>query len=476
MKNLNIYLDQREKLQKTWDFGVSTCHAPLLLRDDLQNHLKIIKQQCGFKYVRFHSVLNDDMETVQPDGSFNFDKAIAVYRNVLALGFTPFVEISSMPSALASADSYICEYKFRNAPPADWEKWKKLVTAFTSALTAAFGEKEVRNWYFEVWNEPDISFWSGTQEEYFKLYDITRNAVKSVCSAYRVGGPATSKTAWIGDFCDHVSNPSEFDDVEGIRCDFISSHAYPSDLAFLNSADGEVKLLEADVLSDLCTKARRVIDEKLGSEIPFIFGEWNSSAGPYAFNHDECNNAPFICKTVIELNNTVQGAIFWNASDIYEEGKFHYTPFHGGYGIVNVNDIPKSSFHAFRMLNQLSGEQLGCSFDAEKCSEHGAVAAIDNRYLRIIVWNYRQPGSEGKPLAFTFKGLPAGTVLDGEFILPGKGSAFETWCELGSPDYINRKFLDILEEASIPAKAVIPATQIIELAPGTMAMFSCKID
>ena len=234
MKNLNIYLDQREKLQKTWDFGVSTCHAPLLLRDDLQNQLKFIKQQCGFKYVRFHSVLNDDMETVQPDGSFNFDKAIAVYRNVLALGFTPFVEISSMPSALASADSYICEYKFRNAPPADWEKWKKLVTAFTSALTAAFGEKEVRNWYFEVWNEPDISFWSGTQEEYFKLYDITRNAVKSVCSAYRVGGPATSKTAWIGDFCDHVSNPSEFDDVEGIRCDFISSHAYPSDLAFLN--------------------------------------------------------------------------------------------------------------------------------------------------------------------------------------------------------------------------------------------------
>jgi hypothetical protein len=96
--------------------------------------------------------------------------------------------------------------------------------------------------------------------------------------------------------------------------------------------------------------------------------------------------------------------------------------------------------------------------------------------LRIIVWNYRQPGSEGKPLAFTFKGLPAGTVLDGEFILPGKGSAFETWCELGSPDYINRKFLDVLEEASIPAKAVIPATQTIELAPGTMAMFSCKID
>ena len=169
MKNLLIDLTQKEILNKIWNFGVNTCHAPLWLRNDLQQHMKTLRRECGFQYVRFHSVLNDDMQTVMPDGSFNFASALEVYRNIIALGMTPFVEISSMPSALASNDEYVCEYKFRSAPPADWMRWKKLITSFINAVTDEFGKEEVKKWYFEVWNEPDIPFWSGSKEEYFKL-------------------------------------------------------------------------------------------------------------------------------------------------------------------------------------------------------------------------------------------------------------------------------------------------------------------
>ena len=475
MKNLLIDLTQKETLNKIWNFGVNTCHAPLWLRNDLQQHMKTLRRDCGFQYVRFHSVLNDDMHTVMPDGSFNFAPAIEVYRNIITLGMTPFVEISSMPSALASNDEYVCEYKFRSAPPADWMRWKELITSFINAVTDEFGREEIKKWYFEVWNEPDIPFWSGTKEEYFKLYDITRNAVKSVCREYKVGGPATSKTAWIKDFCIHVSSPSEFDNDNTVRCDFVSSHAYPSDLAFLDGAEGEVELLEADLLLELCSAARRTIDEILSKDIPFIFGEWNSSAGPYAFNHDDCNNAPFIIKTMAELSDVVQASMYWNATDIYEESKFHYTPFHGCYGLLNVNDIPKSSFHAFRLLNQLSGERVKCSFDGEKSSEHGSIAAIDGSTLKILVWNYCQPGSDGENLVFKLQGLPERTPIKGEFILPGAGSAYETWRELGSPDYLNRKFFDELEKASIPETRELSSSQNIELPPGTAVMLSCAI-
>ena len=475
MKTLQIDASQRSKLNNIWNFGVNTCHAPLWLRSDLRSHLKCLKENCGFKYVRFHSVLNDDMDTVMPDGSFNFDKAIAVYRNILDLGMTPFIEVSSMPSALASNDEYVCEYKFRSAPPADWNRWKELMLSFVNALTAEFGKEEVKKWYFEVWNEPDIPFWSGSKEDYFKLYDITRNAVKSVCRDYRVGGPATSKTAWIDDFCTHVSKPTEFDNEDGIRCDFVSSHAYPSDLAFLDGADGDVVLLEADLLLDLCTKARNTIDSKLGKDVPFIFGEWNSSAGPYAFNHDDCNNAPFICKTMAELSSVAQASMYWNATDIYEESKFHYTPFHGGYGLLNVNDIPKASYHAFRLLNQLSGERVACAFDADKCSGHGAISAIEGDILRMLVWNYRQPESDGKVLTFKFNGIAQNTVIKGEFIQPHNGSAYETWRQLDSPDYLNRKSFDALEAAAIPMTKTLSADDEITLAPGTLAMFTCNI-
>lgn len=112
-----------------------------------------------------------------------------------------------MPGALARTEESVCHYRFRSAPPRDWRRWEELVEQFLYVLIERFGREELCRWYFEVWNEPDLPFWTGTQEEYFKLYDLSRAAIKRQDSRFRVGGPATSKTAWIADFCRHVSAP-----------------------------------------------------------------------------------------------------------------------------------------------------------------------------------------------------------------------------------------------------------------------------
>ena len=212
MKLLKLDMDrQTPVVNRMWEFGVNTCHAPLWLRKDLPLQLREEHETLGFRHVRFHGVLNDDMGVVHPDGSFHFERVIEVYENLLKAGFRPFIELSSMPTALASADSSVCFYRFISAPPRDWRRWYDLILAFTLALTAHFGREEVREWYFEVWNEPDIPFWKGSRDEYFKLYDLARRAVKSVCPEYRVGGPATSKTMWIPEFITHVTTPSADD-------------------------------------------------------------------------------------------------------------------------------------------------------------------------------------------------------------------------------------------------------------------------
>ncbi len=473
MKQLILNRKNRTGCPHYWEFGVNTCHAALWLRDDLPAQMKRMHEELGFRYVRFHGILNDDMDVMRADGTFHFDRVIQVYEKILKAGMKPFVELSSMPSALASNDRKLCHYEFRSSPPNSWKTFRELIAAFTRALSSHFGEEEVKNWYFEVWNEPDIPFWSGSMEEYFKLYDLARSAVKSVCPAFRVGGPATSKTKWIPEFIEHVSVPSPEDPSEGIRCDFISTHAYPSDLPFLDSADGEVQLQEAGVLRTLYSAARTAIDNAWGHDFPLLIGEWNSSAGPYAFNHDECNNAPFICKTMAELRTFCSGSLFWDASDIYEEGGFHYTPFHGGYGLMTVNDFPKAGFHAFRFLHEIGSVLLEAAFD-EPCEEHGVLASEEGNELRLLVWNYRRPGTSGVPLEFP---LPAccgagGTI---ERIQPGKGSAYEAWIALGKPDYLNRESFDALDRCSRIVPEALDGMESVHLAPGCVALLKIPL-
>ncbi|WPJ96088.1 hypothetical protein SH580_00040 [Coraliomargarita algicola] len=204
-----------------WSFGGNTCHATLWFRKDLQHQLKLTNTHLGFKYVRCHGILNDDMEVVLADGSFSFKRIIGSIQAILDLGMKPFIELSSMPASLASNEKGLTAYGFRSAPPNDWDRWQSMIHEMTLALKDAFGLEAMREWYFEVWNEPDIGFWSGTQQEYFKLYDLSAQAVKSVDAELKFGGPATARTNWIDEFLEHISKDSPDYTLAARRCDFI---------------------------------------------------------------------------------------------------------------------------------------------------------------------------------------------------------------------------------------------------------------
>ena len=464
--SMEISLDysSRKKINPIWTFGGNTCHAPLLLRKDLLNHLKMVKKQLGFKYIRCHGALSDDMGTVRSDGSYDFTNIYKMIDNLLEIGLRPFFGFCAMPGLYATSEAGMSHYVFRSAPPKDWNCWYRLIKSLMLGLKERYGIKELLKWYFEVWNEPDIDYWTGTQAEYFKLYDLSAKAVKEVDIRLRIGGPATSKTLWIDEFIAHVKNESPDFGLNGVsRCDFISTHAYPSDLAFSDSASGNVELHNSGIMKKLFGAARIKIDEAFGVDFPLICGEWNSSAGPYKSCHDECNNAPFIAKIMDDLSGICQGSLFWNISDIYEEVGFHYQPFHGGYGIISVNDIPKSSFNAFKYLNSLGDQRLAVTFSQETVGL-GCIATTKGNKTIVIVYYYREPNME-QPESETIqlRGLPdSASEARVSTILPGRGSAYETCLEIGKPEFANRKILGVLEKASRPE------TTKVDLSAGTL--------
>src|SRR5205807_6793348 len=171
---------------------------------------------------------------------------------------------------------------------------------------------------------------------------------KAVDNKLRVGGPATSKNAWIPEFLGYCEKHK-------LKPDFVSTHHYPTDA---------VGNENQDTVTQLANSRRSILHEQLqGTQreargLPVYYTEWNTSSNDRDPLHDEPYAASFIVKTVLEAAGLVAAYSFWTFSDIFEEHYFPSLPFHGGFGLLNLHGIPKPAYRAFEILHALGGRRL----------------------------------------------------------------------------------------------------------------------
>ena len=201
-------------------------HANLAMREAYRNDLAAVKGVTDMKYVRFHGILDDENGVYTEDEhgqpQYNFTYVDEIYDGLLARGVRPVVEISFMPKQLAAHPApHAFWYKPNVAPPKDYARWDALIRALAENLVARYGIDEVAQWYFEVWNEPNIDFWVGEpkQATYFELYSHTARALKSVSPRLRVGGPAAAAEEWVPEFLKYMHD-------NNVPVDFLSTHGY----------------------------------------------------------------------------------------------------------------------------------------------------------------------------------------------------------------------------------------------------------
>ena len=161
--------------------------------------------------------------------TYNFDIIDQIYDNYVANNFLPIVELAFMPYDLVP-NTYKSDYDLNGwkHPPNDYQKWYNLVRTFALHLSERYG-KQIENWYFEVWNEPDIgAYWLGSVEDYCKLYDYTVEAIKSVNQNLKIGGPAVTNGGgnFLNQFLQHItSGTNHANHQNGTQIDFISFHS-----------------------------------------------------------------------------------------------------------------------------------------------------------------------------------------------------------------------------------------------------------
>jgi xylan 1,4-beta-xylosidase len=491
---MKIAIDKNTQTVPTdysWKFGVGNDHASMLLRADMCSHLKLIHDELGIQYLRCHGIFDDDMNVFprlgnnsnfrglpgnKDCGTVNFHLISMALNNLLATGMKPFVELSFMPTVLASGKKLgfpHARYSNNITMPKDMGEWQKFIRQFITFLMDYYGKEEVESWYFEVWNEPDLGcFFAGQQEDYFKLYKETAKAVKSVDDKLRVGGPSTSACRWIGDF-------TTFCKKSGAPVDFISTHHYPGD-GFGNSfgmkdALGMMKTTKRAAKDDtslgmlyeeLFYKPEiykgwhrgvlREFDEQAFKEagnLPIFITEWNSMAVFGAPVHDEKYSAAFIARTVTDLKNQMSGYMFWCASDIFEEMALINEPFHGSYGVVNINGIPKPNFWMFKLLSKLYPNRLDMDTRTKDGVEY---AAFTNGHdVQVLVYDQSCDPlkKERTSVELSINGDHSEVVcyrIDDTHCNPKA-----VWQELGSKKYLTPK-----EAAEIRDKTALKPEQI----------------
>ncbi len=470
-----------------WEKIFGSGRAILSLRQDYRDDMDTAKQATGFEAVRFHGIFNDDVglydpdrqvknpglaaEALQPNQSvYNFSYIDHIYDGLLAHHVRPFVELSFMPKKMAAKPDVVHPFWYHpnTSPPSDYKLWDDMMTAFAKHLVERYGIDEVSTWYFEVWNEPNLDFWSGkpAQSSYFELYDHTVHDLKAVSPRLIVGGPSTAQAAWVPDFLAHTKQAN-------VPVDFVSTHVYGND-----TADNILHTTE-NVPRDkmVCRSVEKVHKEILASpypKMPLIFSEYNASYANEPNVTDTIYMGPWLATTISQCDGMTEAMSYWTFSDVFEEQGVIRTPFYGGFGIIAEDGIPKPALNAFAMLHHLGNQRLQIAAKPED-----AIATrTDNGGLAIALWNYAAPDGIGatytpppatpgpsKTIKLAIKGVSANAAVELWQLDADHGNVLKSYDAMGRPATPTRKQIAELQQAG-----KLPPPQQLHLSNGSLTV------
>jgi xylan 1,4-beta-xylosidase len=402
---------------------------------------------------------------------YDFKILDGIFDEYKAAGVRPMVEFGFMPKDLAAElhnrhEPYQVHYPksaisgASNNPPKDYKKWGELIRVVTAHLVERYGKEVVLQWYFEVWNEPDIDYWHSTPEDYWKLYDYAVANVKSVLPSARVGGPATTSPSsekaynYLKGFLDHVQSGKSLADGKSIPLDFISFHAKGRPTIVDNHVTMGIKheLADADRGFYLISQYAKY------RNLPIIISEADpegcaacSSRVNPANNYRNGTLYPTYTaaafKGLFELQDKHKVNLLSMLSWSFEfEGKDYFE----GFRSLSTNGINKPILNLFRMFGLMSGMRVSAISNASVSldtlvstgvrdkNDVDGMAAIDDRKATVLVWNYHDADTvaSATPTTIKLSGFPTGAkrVLVQHYRIDDTHSnAYTVWKAMGSP-------------------------------------------
>lgn len=404
------------------------------------------------------------------------DRIFDTYR---AKGVRPYVQLGFMPKALSvkpepyrnpwsPTDKYSKIYAGWAHPPKDYAKWEELIYQWAKHCVSRYGEEEVLKWYWQTWNEPNIDYWQGTREEFYKLHDHAIRAVRRAIPKARVGGPDLAGGKG-GDFLEKfikhcLEGTNHATGEKGTPMDFISFHAKGSP----QHIEGRVRMGISNQLRDIDGALGVIARYPQLKQTPIVIGESDPEGcaacqGPHlAYRngtmYSSYTAASFPRKLDLAEKHGVnlEGALTWAF-------EFENQPYFAGFRSLATNGIDKPVLNVFRMFSRMDGDRLKVHSDAavaldellksgvRKTPDVSALAARKGNRITLLAWHYHDDDLPGDPASITINltGTPDGSPsVTQRLIDEGHSNSFTAWLAMGSPQSPSEAQIRELEEAS----------------------------
>ncbi|WP_166845191.1 GH39 family glycosyl hydrolase [Isoptericola sp. BMS4] len=486
MARITVPTDPVGALGDAWRTCVGTGRFGLALRQDYQESLALTQREVGFRYIRGHGLLSDDVGVHRPydvaghrGTRYAFSYVDQVVDSYLGLGIKPFVELGFMPTALASGDQTVFWWQGNVTPPADHREWAALVRAVVAHLVDRYGLDEVRTWPIEVWNEPDLpQFWApdgDPRQAYFRLYEAAAGAVKDVDASLQVGGPGLSPAGddWWQPFADFAA-------ARDVPVDFASGHAYASGPAgHVPFGTYQAVYPTEHLLERFAAPGRRLAGTAL-ADVPVHITEFNTSYRPDNPVHDTAYNAAYLAPVLAAGGDVVDSFAYWTFSDVFEESGVPASFLHGGFGMLAHRQVKKPTFHLYAFMARMGSAVLA------RGDDH--LVTRDEATGRVTVLAWQPVGGSDDPVEPERHEVRLDVPVAGDraFALRSevdveRGNAWAAWRALGRPASPTERQLAALHEAAEPvrtaaAHAVVDGRVALDLTLGRHGVTLVELD
>lgn len=448
-------------LKHTWRGLGNVDQMRWVLRGDMQEQLKMCRDEIGLKHVRAVGIFDDDLWVYDNDpknfhnlhrkheSRANFRTPFYLFDTLVEMGLSPMITPSFIPSDLASGEFTVFDTKNNVTPPRNWKQWEVFFRDFVKEMVGRYGLEAMKGWYYEAWNEPNLEhFWMGRKSGYWELYKILFNTVKEISPDMKIGGPSTARGEWILDFL-------EFCDKENLSSDYIIGHCYNNDSANapLSPFMGPQKDKESNspnFTSGVVRGIRQILDD-VNYKGEFHMNEWGMSWYPFRVERETPNEAAFVVKTMSEVSQDADYHAYWCLSDIYNQVGYGKEAFHGNYGMLSFDGLRKPAYLAHQLLSKLGEKQM--PFTASDPNKMGAMVTKKKGSVQVIAYTFDIDYVKGDALSSTKieVDLPKGVKPNSAKLIKIDGDENNVragWEAMGSTDYLKKEEVKKLDTAN----------------------------
>ncbi len=448
---------QGTPIRHSWAGMENIDQARWIVRSDMQEQLRMSEEEIGLRHLRFGNIFEEQLWVYDIDPAnfrkpgnrrlkrVNWRNPFFIYDTLVELKVNPIVGTYYMPKEFASGTETCYRTKTNITPPKDMNQWGSFIHSFVKAVVNRYGIDTVRNWYFEVWNEPNLKSFYPDIKDYWPLYQTAYNVIKSVDPSLRVGGPSTAHSAYLTEMM-------EFGMKNDCVPDYLIGHIYNNDSAGddpLSPFEGPQEDKEnksPNYVSGIARGVRKLLDEA-SFKGEYHMNEYGLSWYPYRPERETPNEAAFIAKTMKEVSQMCDYFAYWDLSDIYVEVGYGREAFHGNYGMISMDGLRKPSYFAHQLLCKMGSVQVPLENDGDH--QTGAFVTRDGDRIKAILYAFdieykmEDPYTK-KQVEFYLPDSAGSRTAHLTRVDSGHNNILKTWNDMGKPIYPDKKELEYL--------------------------------